>query len=99
MAADSNVLMRLRPVTFLYFEEQGGTNRERQYGLIAEEVANLAPDLARFDEEAEPLSVRYEQLAPLLNEVQKQQRAIAASDREHVVQLAGRSRDDESKRR
>ncbi len=77
MAADSSVLMDLRPVTFLYHDEVGGANDERQYGLIAEEVAKVAPDLVRWDDEGKPFSVQYEQLAPmLLNEVQKQQRTI-----------------------
>ncbi len=64
--------------TFLYREDEvGGASDQRQYGLLAEEVAKLAPDLVRFDEEGEPFSVHYEQLAPmLLNEVQKQQRTI-----------------------
>ena len=69
------VLLDLRPVTFLYRDEVGGANDERQYGLLAEQVANVAPDLVRLDEEGKPFSVHYEQLAPmLLNEVQKQQR-------------------------
>jgi hypothetical protein len=79
MAADSSVVMSLRPVTFLYRDEVGGANGERQYGLIAEQVAKVAPDLVRFDEEGRPFSVHYEQLAPmLLNEMQKQQRTIEA---------------------
>ncbi len=77
MAADSSVLLDLRPVTFLYRDEVGGANDERQYGLLAEQVAHVAPGLVRFDEEGKPFSVHYEQLAPmLLNEVQKQQRTI-----------------------
>ena len=77
MATTSSVLMSLRPVTFLYRDEVGGANDERQYGLIAEEVAKVAPDLVRLDEEGKPFSVHYEQLAPmLLNEMQKQQRTI-----------------------
>ena len=77
MATASDVLMDLRPVTFLYRDEVGGANDERQYGLLAEEVAKVAPDLVRFDEEGRPFSVHYERLAPmLLNETQKQQRTI-----------------------
>ncbi len=77
MATASSVLMDLRPVTFLYRAKVGGANDERQYGLVAEQVAQVAPDLVRFDEEGNPFSVHYEQLAPmLLNEMQKQQRTI-----------------------
>ena len=47
------------------------------YGLIAEEVAQVLPELAPLDEEGNPLSVNYQMLTPmLLNEVQKQQRTI-----------------------
>jgi hypothetical protein len=43
-----------------------------QYGLIAEEVAEVAPDLVITEENGEPYTVRYEQLVPLLlNEVQE----------------------------
>jgi hypothetical protein len=77
MAAASNVLMDLRPVTFLYRDEVSGANDERQYGLLSEEVAKAAPDLVRFDDAGTPFSVHYEQLAPMLvNEMQKQQRTI-----------------------
>ena len=48
-----------------------------EYGLIAEEVAEVAPELVVYDDEGQPFSVRYHLLAPmLLNELQKQQRAI-----------------------
>ena len=39
VAADSSVLMHLRPVTFRYRDEVGGANDERQYGLLAEPSA------------------------------------------------------------
>ena len=50
-----------------------------QYGLIAEEVAQTAPELVVFDENNEPYAVRY-QLLPLLllHEVQKQYVIIQA---------------------
>ncbi len=81
--------MNLRPVTFLYRDEVGGANDERQYGLVAEEVAKVASDLVRFDEEGNPFSVHYEQLAPmLLNEMQKQQRTIGAQQRTIETLLA-----------
>jgi hypothetical protein len=44
----------------------------KQYGLIAEEVAKVCPDLVVFDKEDKPLAVKYHDLpALLLNEIQK----------------------------
>ena len=82
----SGMLMSLRPVTFRYREEYVGPDDTTHFGLIAEEVAKVAPDLVHFDEAGRPFSVRYEFLAPLLlNELQgqgqtisRQQAAIAA---------------------
>ena len=70
-------LMRLRPVTFYYNGDQKGASRLRQYGLIAEEVAEVYPELVQYAEDGEPLSVRYHLLnAMLLNVVQRQHRQI-----------------------
>ena len=45
-----------------------------QYGLVAEEVAEVAPQLVVYDEVGKPYTVRYRVLAPmLLNELQQQQ--------------------------
>ena len=75
MGAASDYLMRLRPVTFEYRAAVDGAADGRHYGLIAEEVAEVAPELVVYDEEGLPFSVRYHLLGPmLLNEVQKQQR-------------------------
>jgi trimeric autotransporter adhesin len=44
-----------------------------QYGLIAEEVAKIYPEMVGYDKDGQPASVKYQALAPmLLNEVQKQ---------------------------
>jgi len=48
-----------------------------QYGLVAEEVAKVDPDLVSNDANGRPYTMRYQLLAPmLLNEVQKQARLI-----------------------
>jgi len=68
-------LLRLRPVTFYYQGHQDGASR--QYGLIAEEVADVYPELVQYSAEGDPLSVRYHMLnAMLLNVVQRQHREI-----------------------
>ena len=75
-------LLALRPVTFRYRPEQTLSSGKRpppEYGLIAEEVAEVFPDLVVYDEQGRALTVKYHEMAPmLLNEVQKQARTIAA---------------------
>jgi hypothetical protein len=80
MAAASDVLMELRPVTFHYKKEMAPDSADAlQYGLIAEEVAAVAPDLVAPDLAGRPYTVRYDLLpALLLNELQEQQRTIDA---------------------
>jgi len=63
-------LSSLRPVTFHLKTDPHGP---LQYGLIAEEVAKVYPDLVVRDEGGRIDGVRYDELAPmLLNELQKQ---------------------------
>ncbi|MGA2191455.1 MAG: tail fiber domain-containing protein [Steroidobacteraceae bacterium] len=72
MGANTEKLQQLRPVTFRYKADSQGTLR---YGLIAEEVAKVYPELVVRDEKGRIDGVRYDELAPmLLNELQKQQR-------------------------
>ena len=75
MGDSTNALMKLRPVSFLYKPEYAKGDRTLQYGLIAEEVAQVYPGLVAYDNDGKPYTVRYQYLAPmLLNEVQKQYR-------------------------
>jgi len=75
MGDSTSPLMKLRPVTFLYKPEYSKGHRTLQYGLIAEEVAEVYPELVAYDKDGQPYTVRYQYLAPmLLNEVQKQYR-------------------------
>jgi hypothetical protein len=70
MGASTEKLEKLRPVSFhLKSDPEGAV----QYGLIAEEVAQVYPELVIKDERGKIQGVRYEELASmLLNEVQKQ---------------------------
>ena len=80
MGDASELLMRLRPVTFRYTEDAVGAEEAKisQYGLIAEEVAEVAPELVAPDLDGRPYSVKYHELpALLLNEVQVQRHTIA----------------------
>ena len=72
MGERSQGLLKLRPVTFRYKQDPRG---ERQYGLIAEEVARVYPELVGYGSDGKVQTVRYQELIPmLLNELQKQDR-------------------------
>ncbi|MGO9933474.1 MAG: tail fiber domain-containing protein [Steroidobacteraceae bacterium] len=74
----SDKLQQLRPVTFHY---KGDPKGVQQYGLIAEEVDKVYPELVIRDDKGKIQGVRYEELAPmLLDELQKQQQKLAAQD-------------------
>jgi hypothetical protein len=76
MRESSDGLLKLRPVSFRYKPEYDGSGL-RQYGLIAEEVAEVYPDLVVYDGDGQPATVRYDQLVPILvNEVQKDRKTI-----------------------
>jgi len=73
--------MRLRPVTFKYKPQIDPTGLA-QYGLIAEEVAEVYPDLVVYDRDGQPETVRYDLVsALLLNQVQTQRRTVEAQER------------------
>jgi len=79
MGNASSTLMKLRPVTFHYKSDKNPKARTLQYGLVAEEVDRVAPGLVARSADGKIETVYYQFLAPmLLNEVQKQQRTIAA---------------------
>jgi Chaperone of endosialidase len=73
MSDASDGLMRLRPVTFRYKQPFDDGAKPMQYGLIAEEVAEVYPDLVARSADGQIETVKYQLLDPmLLNEVQKQ---------------------------
>jgi hypothetical protein len=79
MGEGSSVLMKLRPVSFYYKADKNPQGRSLQYGLVAEEVARVAPGLVARSSDGEIETVYYQHLTPmLLNEYQKQQRTIEA---------------------
>ena len=72
----SDVLLALRPVTFRYKPEIDPQGLP-QFGLVAEEVAKVDPDLVARDAQGELYSVRYEAVnAMLLNEFLKEHRKM-----------------------
>ena len=83
MGKASEALFALKPVTFRYKKEidPAGTP---QFGLVAEEVEEVNPDLVVRDKEGKPYSVRYEQVnAMLLNEFLKEHRKKRNRKNEH----------------
>lgn len=73
MEAASERLLSLRPVTFRYKKVFEGGEKPIQFGLIAEEVAEVFPELVVYNEEGEPEAVKYRLLSTLLlNELQRQ---------------------------
>jgi hypothetical protein len=74
MGQASEGILSLRPVTFHYKKD---TTSTPQFGLIAEEVAKVNPDLVSHDEKGELYTVRYEAVnAMLLNEFLKEHRKV-----------------------
>ncbi len=89
MGEASSTLMKLRPVTFHYKSDKNPKGRTLQYGLVAEEVAKVAPGLVAHSADGKVETVYYQFLAPmLLNEYQKQQRTIQAQAAELAKQTA-----------
>ena len=72
----SEAILKLKPVTFRY-KEQLDPDKIPQFGLIAEEVERVNPDLVVRDDEGKLMTVRYEAVnAMLLNEFLKEHRKV-----------------------
>jgi hypothetical protein len=74
MSDSSEAILALKPVTFHYKSDNSDTP---QFGLIAEDVAEVNPDLVVRDANGEIYTVRYEAVnAMLLNEFLKEHRKV-----------------------
>jgi len=97
----SEAILALKPVTFHYKSDKTNTP---QFGLIAEEVAEVNPDLVVRDENGEIYTVRYDQVnAMLLNEflkahrkVQEQEATIAQLKQDFQSKLADQQKQIEA---
>ena len=81
MESASEALFSFKPVTFRYKKEidPAGTS---QFGLVAEDVDKVNPDLVVHDKQGRPYSVRYDQInAMLLNEFVKEHKTLAEEHR------------------
>src|SRR2546422_7001229 len=84
----SEAILALKPVTFRYKHELDPDGIP-QFGLVAEQVEKIDPDLVARDDEGKPYSVRYEAVnAMLLNEFLKEHRKVEEQARINQQQEA-----------
>jgi hypothetical protein len=82
MDKSSEAILALRPVSFRYKKELDPKG-EPQFGLVAEEVAKVNPDLVVPDDQGKPFTVRYEEInVMLLNEFLKEHRTVQQQQKE-----------------
>jgi hypothetical protein len=82
MDKTSEVIPALKPVTFRYKKELDPKGIP-QFGLVAEEVEKVNPDLITRDRDGKPYTVRYEVVnAMLLNEFLKEHRQVQDQQKE-----------------
>ena len=85
----SEALFALKPVSFRYKREIDPA-RSRDFGLIAEDVATVNPDLVARDEEGKIVTVRYQAVyAMLLNEFLKEHRKVEQLEKQVEALTAG----------
>jgi len=85
----SEAILALKPVTFRYKKEID-PDRTPQFGLVAEEVEKVTPDLVARDEQGKPYTVRYEAVnAMLLNEFLKEHRKVEQMEKQIAALTAG----------
>jgi len=82
MGKASEAILALKPVSFRYKKEIDAQSIP-QFGLVAEEVEKVNPDLIIRDREGKPQTVRYEQVnAMLLNEFLKEHHKVQEQQKE-----------------
>lgn len=90
MGEASNGLLLLRPVTFRYKRPFDDGAKPLQYGLVAEEVAAVYPDLVTRSAEGQIESVKYQLLSPMLINELKKQHATIVAQRDEIRSLEKR---------
>jgi trimeric autotransporter adhesin len=86
MERASEIIYALKPVSFRYKKEFQPTH-PLSFGLVAEDVAEVNPELVMLDKEGKPVSVRYDQVnAMLLNEFLKEHRKVEEQEAT-IIQL------------
>jgi len=83
----SEAILALKPVSFRYNNDSTDTP---WFGLIAEDVAKINPDLIARDKEGKPFGVRYDQVnVMLLNEFLKEHRKVEELQKQVEALTAG----------
>jgi len=83
----SEAILALKPVTFRYKNDSAALP---QFGLVAEEVAKVNPDLVARDKEGKPFTVRYDEInAMLLNEFLKEHRKVEQLEKQVAALTTG----------
>lgn len=92
MGNASEAILALKPVTFRYKQELDPDGIP-QFGLVAEEVQKVNPDLVSRDKHGKPYTVRYEAVnAMLLNEFLKEHRKVEQLEKQVAALTAGLQR-------
>jgi hypothetical protein len=94
MGSVSDKLGQLRPVSF---HLKADPNGEVQYGLIAEEVVKVYPELVIRDAKGQIDGVRYDELAPMLLKEVQHQSAKIAEEHTAVASLVAQHETDATK--
>jgi Chaperone of endosialidase len=77
----SEAIHALKPVTF-HYKQEIDPDAIPQFGLVAEEVEKVNPDLVARDDQGKPYTVRYEAVnAMLLNEFLKEHRKVVSLEK------------------
>src|SRR6266536_1763428 len=72
----SEAILEAEPVTF-HYKKEIDPNAVSQFGLVAEKLASVSPDLVERDDQGKPYTVRYDAVnAMLLNEFLKEHRRV-----------------------
>jgi len=99
MGAVSERVLALRPVTFRYRKPYDDGTTPVEFGLIAEEVAEIFPELVVRGSDGKPETVAYHLLpALLLNELQKAQQVNQQQTEQLEIQAAQLAEVSELKR-
>jgi hypothetical protein len=90
MGDASAALLKLRPVTFRYRQPSEDGSKPIQYGLIAEEVAEVLPDLAVSNDNGQPETVKYHLLPTFLLAAYQRQSEVVRRQGELIAALQQR---------
>ena len=92
----SEAILSLKPITFRYKHELDPAGIP-QFGLVAEQVEKVNPDLVARDEQGKPYSVRYDAVnAMLLNEFLKEHRKVEQLKKDFECKIADQQKQIEA---